>query len=366
MRILHVINRCGKANGAAKLILDIVANHKQKGYIADVLTLVAIEPSYEQDFKEIGCSYVSIYPQGHSMMDPRLLLKMRGIMQGYDIIHAHLFPAFYWVALVKAIFNLNCKLVFTEHNTENNRRRFWMRPIERYIYKQYDYLVAISDAVKINLENHLRLDYNIITIENGVNLAAYKNIKSNLRQELGLSCDDKIIMQVAGFRPEKDQMTVLKAIQLLPDNFHVVFVGGGKLLDLHVNTAKEMGLINRCHFLGIRNDVPELLQASDIVVVASHFEGFGLAAVEGMASRKPVLASNVPGVSEVVDNAGILFEPNNAPDLAQKVLSLCMNSQLYNTVVERCYKRALSYDISLTAEQYEKQYKRLINDTGRE
>lgn len=362
MRILHVINRCGKANGAAKLILDIVANHKQKGYIADVLALVEIVPSYKQDFEKIGCSYVFIYPQGHSMMDPRLLLKMKEIMREYDIIHAHLFPAFYWVALAKVIFNLNCKLVFTEHATKNNRRRFWMRPIERYIYKQYDYIVAISDAVKINLENYLRLDYNIITIENGVNLAANKNIKSNLRQELGLSSDDKIIMQVAGFRPEKDQMTVIKAMSLLPSYYHAVFVGGGRLLDAHIKVANENGLINRCHFLDVRNDVPMLLKAADVIVVSSHFEGFGLAAVEGMASQKPVIASNVPGLSEVVKGAGLLFEPNDTPDLAQKVLSLCQNRQLYNDVAEKCYLRALSYDISLTAEQYEMQYKTLIND----
>ena len=361
MRILHVINRCGKANGAAKLILDIVANHKQKGYIADVLALVEIEPSYKQDFEKIGCSYVFIYPQGHSMMDPRLLLKMKEIMREYDIIHAHLFPAFYWVALAKVIFNLNCKLVFTEHATENNRRRFWMRPIERYIYRQYDCIVAISDAVKNNLENHLCLDYNIITIENGVNIAAYKNVKSNLRQELGVSCDDKIIMQIAGFRPEKDQITVIEAMTLLPTNYYAIFVGGGSLLDAHIKIVQEKGLMNRCRFLNVRNDVPMLLEAADVVVVSSHFEGFGLVAVEGMSSHKPVIASNVAGLSEVVQDAGLLFEPMNANELAQKIQSLCEDIKLYDVIAEKCYNWALLYDISLTANKYEEKYKSLIN-----
>lgn len=366
MRILHVINRCGKANGAAKLILDIVAYHKQKGHIVDVLTLVAIEPSYEHEFKDIGCSYVSMYPQGCSMMNPSLLIKMKEIMRRYDIVHAHLFPAFYWTALAKVIFNLNCNLVFTEHATENNRRKSWLRPIERFIYRQYDSIIAISDAVKNNLVNHLCSDYNITTIENGVHLATYNRAKSNLRQELGLSCDDKIIMQIAGFRQEKDQKTVIKAMALLPDKYHAVFVGGGSLLDTHIRFAHEQGLIKRCHFLNVRNDVPMLLRAADVVVVSSHFEGFGLVAIEGMASNKPVIASNVCGLSEVVKDAGLLFESMNADELAQKIKSLCEDAILYDAIAAKCYNRALLYDISKTASKYEMIYKSLIINNKRE
>ena len=77
MRILHVINRCGVANGAARLILDLAKIHIHKGHKVDILTLVAIHPSYKDEFIKIGCSYASILYQGRSMKNPILLLKVK-------------------------------------------------------------------------------------------------------------------------------------------------------------------------------------------------------------------------------------------------------------------------------------------------
>ena len=72
-------------------------------------------------------------------------------------------------------------------------------------------------------------------------------------------------------------------------------------------------------FLSVREDAISILKASDIVVMSSNFEGFGLAAVEGMAAGKPVIASDVEGLSNIVEGAGLLFEPHNEKDLAAKI-----------------------------------------------
>ena len=357
MRILHVINRCGIANGAAKLLLDVVSYQLDCGNEIDIVSLVDTTPSYEEQFRAIGCQYTSIMPCGYNMKDPILLIRLCIIMRNYDIVHAHLFPSFYWVALAKVIYRLKCKLIVTEHATENNRRRLWLRPLERYIYNQYNGIIAISIAVKKNLLHHLHSNYNVSVIENGINIQKYSDAEPMSRQDIGIPYDDAIILtQVAGFRSEKDQITVLKALSQLPNKYHIMFVGDGRLLQQHINVAKELNIFSRCHFLGARSDVPSLLKISDIIIQSSHFEGFGLAAVEGMASKKPVIAANVPGLSEVVMGAGLLFEQGDVRGLVQNIQSLSNNPRFYNEIADRCYNRALLYDISITAEKYNNIY----------
>lgn len=360
MNIIHVINRCGIANGAAKLLLDIIPYQKKCGHQVDILTLVDISPSYKDNFINLGCKYISVLPQGYSMMNPLLLIKVAKIIRTYDIVHAHLYPSFYWTALSKVLFDINCKFVFTEHASQNNRRKCWIRPIEKYIYKQYDAIIAISKAVKSNLENHLCGNYNISIIENGINLYNYNDATLISRVTLGIPKDVILLIQIAGFRPEKDQMTVLKTMRILPSKYHILFVGNGALMEYHIKMAKELDIINRCHFIGVRNDVPSLLNISDIVIMSSYFEGFGLSALEGMAAHKPVIASNVPGLAEVVYNAGLLFEQGSAEQLAHHVLSL-NNTQYYIDVSNKCFERALLYDISKTAQKYETIYQNLYN-----
>lgn len=362
MKILHVINSCSIANGAAKLLLDVIAQQKTSGHLVDVISLVETTPSYTSDFIRAGVNhFISILPVGGSMKNPLLIIKLRNLIRKYDIVHTHLFPTFYWVALTKIIFNINgIRLVCTEHTSENNRRKCWMRPIEQYIYKQYNHIIAISDAVKSNLIKHLKFTPNITTINNGINVNIYNNATPSSRKDLNIPDDVILLTQVAAFRPEKDQLTVLKTLALLPHNYHVLFIGGGVLLTKHLKIAQQLDVSDRVHFVGVRKDVPSLLKMSDIIIMSSHFEGFGLAAVEGMASHKPVIASNVAGLSDVVKDAGLLFPPYDIEHLKKHIEELSMNLSYYTQTADKCYERALQYDISKTVQQYEMVYKTIL------
>ena len=159
MKIIHVINRCSIANGAAKLLLDIVPHQISLGHQVDILALASVNPSNKDQFEQIGCKYITILEEGKSIksISMSLFCRIKEIIQQYDIVHAHLFPSFYWVALVKFIFKINAKIVFTEHASENNRRKKWLIPIERFIYRQYDAIIAISGAVQDNLLSFLKI-----------------------------------------------------------------------------------------------------------------------------------------------------------------------------------------------------------------
>ena len=356
MRILHIINRCSVANGAAMVIQNLMPTLIASGHHVDVLALVDVTPSCADRFIKIGCGYSILMKENKSLYSPSLFLKLARIMMKYDVVHAHLFPTFYWVALVKIVCGYKGKLVFTEHSTQNNRQKALFRGIERFIYRRYDSIAAISEAVAFNLKNHLKRDFDIIVVDNGIDIKAFESQYAISKDELELPANSVLLTQVARFGPEKDQMTVLKALKLLPESYYVVFVGGGSLIEQHRDMAVKLGVLNRVRFLGIRNDVAAIIKASDIVIISSHFEGFGLTAIEGMAAGKPVIASDVPGLREVVKGAGILFKPHNAISLADSVRKLITDRKLYEDVVECCHNRALDYSSEKMARKYESIY----------
>ena len=362
MKIIHVINRCSIANGAAKLLLDLIPYQISQGHDVRVLALGDVTPSYKDHFEQIGCKYEVLLKEGKSLLSVSLLFLIKNKISSYDIVHAHLFPSFYWVALIKLLFNTKYKLVYTEHSPENNRRRKWLLPIERLIYRKYNAIIAISDIVKENLLNFLKIDLPIYVIFNGINNQLYERALPINKTDINIPQDSFIITQVSRFGPEKDQMTLIQTMKLLPENIHLVLVGHGPLYDKHIKTVNQLHLENRIHFLGIRNDIPQILKMSDIVVLSSHFEGFGLAAVEGMAARKPVIASNVPGLQNVVHGAGLLFEKYDTIQLKNHILKLIKDKRFYDEIAYQCYNRSLKFEIRQVAKEYEQIYNNLFNE----
>ena len=114
------------------------------------------------------------------------------------------------------------------------------------------------------------------------------------------------------------------------------------------------------HFLGIRPDIPNILKTSDAIVMASDYEGLSLSSIEGMASGRPFIATNVNGLREVVQGAGILFENHNAKELSVILKELKENEQYYKSTVDRCIHRASLYDITSCSDAYLDEYSSVI------
>ena len=165
---------------------------------------------------------------------------------------------------------------------------------------------------------------------------------------------------VAAFRVGKQQGVLIRALKYLPDNYSVWLVGDGVRRHECEHIAESLGLNGRVKFWGVRTDVPRLLKTSDVVVMSTHYEGMSLSNIEGMASGKPFVASNVDGIREITEGAGVLFEENNDKQLAKIILQL-MNDQAYHDeVVNRCLDRAKKFDVSNTAEGYLNVYRKLM------
>ena len=165
---------------------------------------------------------------------------------------------------------------------------------------------------------------------------------------------------VAGFRYQKDQETLIRAFNILPEDYELWLIGDGERRSIIEQCIKDNKLEDRVLLLGIRSDIPSILKSVDVVVQSSHWEGFGLAAVEGMAAGKPVIASDVEGLAQVVEGAGILFPLGDDKKLADIIKQLIGDQTYYQQVAARCWERAQMFDIQKMVDAYNEVYMGLM------
>lgn len=357
MKILHVITSL-HTGGAEKLMVDLLPRLKAKGLEVDILLFDGTATHFRKDIEAQGIKVFDL-GIGGPVYSPLRLFKLIPYVKRYDVVHTHNTAPQLFAAIASHFSSVI--LCTTEHNTSNRRRKWkWYAIIDRWMYNRYKNIICISKKAEENLRGYIgHSKADICTINNGVDIARYANAIPS--EELNkIAPDSRKIMMVAGFRWEKDQDTLIKAIAMLPEKFHLFLVGDGvRRVELTALIASE-GLSNRVHLLGLRTDVPQLLHAADYVVMSSHFEGLSLSSVEGMSVGKPFLASDVDGLREVVKEAGILFPHKNSKALAYEIMRLEKSPELYNNIADKCVACAQNYDISKMAKKYYQLYTSIL------
>lgn len=348
MKILQIINSLA-TGGAEKLIIDTVPLYNSMGIEMDVLVLNGAKHPFLKKLIQLKCC--KVFSLGHkSVYNILNIFKIIPFLKKYDVVHVHLFPALYWVAVAKLLSFSNVKLIYTEHSTSNRRRNSKVfRVLDKIVYYNYKAVICITTEVKTVLTKHLRQsDSKFAVINNGVDLDII-NTAVSYKKVLINKCfkeDDTILIQVAGFREPKDQPTLIKSLVHLPDTVKLILVGDGVLRKECEELVMQLKLQARVFFLGVRMDIPSLLKTADIVVLSSKYEGLSLSSIEGMTAGKPFIASNVPGLSDIVRGAGILFECGNELQLAETIKVLLEDKKYSNEVMLACKKRAKQYDIN--------------------
>jgi glycosyltransferase involved in cell wall biosynthesis len=361
MKVLQIINSL-EAGGAEKLVVDMAIAYHKKGMEVTVLILNGKStPLYKQleSNSEVQLHYIAMC---QNIYHPINILKIKPWLSKFDVVHVHLFPSSYWVAIANLISFKKNNIIFTEHNSTNRRRsKPLFKYIDKIIYKQFKRIVTISEAVDSGLKSHLGKRFkNIVKIHNGIHLDTIENAFPYTKEALGCKQEQQLILQVASFTPQKDQITLIKAISQLPQEYVLLLVGDGPLIHNCKTLVKQLNLEQRVQFLGVRNDVPSLLKSVDVVVLASHFEGLSLSCIEGMASGKPFVASNTPGLGDIVKDAGLLFEDNDDHKLSTIISSLTTDKTYYKQTTLKCQERAKQFDINDMIMKYSILYNRII------
>ncbi len=369
MKVLHIINSLG-TGGAEKLLLDTLPLYRQAGIEADVLLLWDNDHPFTRALRELNCCTVHVLkksPHIRDIYNPLNIFRIRKYLRMYDIAHVHLFPAQYFTVFANMWNGNKTRLYFTEHNAVNRRIKWKIfRPVEAFVYRRYERIICISQEVKSIYARYLKNDCNLVVIPNGTDISKIVRAVPVDRVQIdpALKETDVLLIQVSAFRKQKDQPTLIRAMKHLPDHFKLLLAGTGDLIQECRRLAQKLGLQDRVYFLGHRADIPQLLKASDFVVLSSHYEGLSLASIEALASYKPFIGSKVSGLKELADGAGELFEAGNDKQLAEIVLTLHRDRERYDQTVGRCVARAGEYDIRRMALRHIEWYN-IMNKTSK-
>lgn len=351
MRALHVIDSLNRG-GAEVMLAAMAPRFREWGVTCDVIALMQGPSPLDQTLRDEGVHLR--YTGVRSLHSPRQILVLAKLLCEYDIVHVHLFPAQLWTVLAARRLPDRIPLVTTEHNTWNGRRRWWLHPVDSWMYQHYDRIACISEAVSEHLVRWCpEVAGKITVISNGIPLDRFETASPAALEQIPSHVVRLVF--VGRCDAQKDHETLLRALATVPDA-HLVLVGDGPLRRRLEQLAQSMGVRARVSFLGWRDDVPAILKASDIYVHSAHSEGFGVAACEAMAAGLPVVASDVPGLAQVVQGAGILFPPGDDRALAQCLNALIRSSEQRRDAAKAGVSRARQFSIESTVLAYIRMY----------
>jgi len=241
---------------------------------------------------------------------------------------------------------------------------------ERWANRFTDLRIATSEAVRQNrITREKTPSEKIVAIPNGVDTAYFAPARwerGNSQAELGLSKDRFCIGTVARLTEAKGLKYLLLAVKRVRENIPdvtLLIVGDGPLREELEEYSRELGIDDAVIFTGYRNDIPRMLAAMDVFVLASVWEGMPVSLLEAMAMQKPVVATRVGGIPEVIQDGvdGILIPPTDANELARAIINIFKDREFSDNLALNARKRIMEhFSIESTAKRIGSLYQELI------
>lgn len=301
---------------------------------------------------------ISIQRSPYSLQNVRAYRQLNEIVESekYDIVHCHTPMGGVLGRLAsRRIRKQGAKVIYTAHGfhfCKGAPKANWILyyPVERLMARYTDVLITINKedfntARKFKVKEH----YSIPGI--GIDIDKFKNVKVNRKEkraELGVNEEDTMIISVGDLTRRKNHEVVIKAIAKLGNpGIRYVICGKGELEDYLKVMVSDLGLEGKVIFAGYRKDVNQILKASDVFIFPSLWEGLGLAGIEAMCARIPVIASRRHGILEysLENETAILCEPKDVDCIASAIERLLNDKEFSEMLVENAYDIVDKFDI---------------------
>ena len=334
MRILYVTT-IGRTMGFFK---ELIRDLMEEGHVVDIATNEEIE-EVPEFFKILNCEIYNISCTRSPLNKGNFLAirELKTIVEkgDYDIVHCHTPIAAMCTRLACKKFRKNgLRVIYTAHGFHfysGAPFKNWMMyyPVEVFCSRYTDVLLTINQEDYDIAKRKMRAKSIEYIPGPGVDIHKFRNAsvdKTSKRSELGIPADSFLITSVGELNTNKNHEIIIRAIATLNENIHYVIAGIGTLDNYLLDLSRNLGIGDRVHLLGFRNDIAEIYKASDLCCFPSKREGLGLAAIEAMAAGIPVIAADSRGTREfIVDGkSGFMCSHNDVNDFTLKI-KRCMS-----------------------------------------
>ncbi len=290
--------------------------------------------------------------------------------EGLDILHVHYAiphaSAAFMAKMILKSQGIDIPFVTTLHGTDITLvgRDPSFEPVITFCLNESDAVTAVSQSLKEDTYTHFSTTRTVEVIPNFIKVPDdFQNLDRSLR-EIYAQPDEFILCHVSNFRKVKRVEDVLRVFQKVNEvrPSHLLLVGDGPERYVLEELCRELHLCDRVKFLGKVTDTQHVLQISDIFVLPSKTESFGLAALEAMAVGVPVISSNTGGIPEVNLHGvtGFLSNVGDIDDMSKNALQILKDNETLMQFRKNAQIRAREFDIDTVVKQYEAVYDSLL------
>ncbi|MBT3542322.1 N-acetyl-alpha-D-glucosaminyl L-malate synthase BshA [Flavobacteriaceae bacterium] len=287
-----------------------------------------------------------------------------------DVLHVHYaIPHAYAAYMAKKMLldeDISIPIVTTLHGTDITLvgSHPFYRPAVTFSINHSDCVTAVSESLKQDTLRLFDIKTEIKVIPNFIDTKKFENKEKPCERSLLAPTDDKIITHISNFRPLKRINDVIDVFEQISTNVSskLLMVGEGPEKSKAMAYVKSKGLNEKVVFLGNSNEIDKILCYSDLFLLPSEMESFGLVALEAMANGVPVISSNAGGLSEVNKHgfSGFLSDVGDVNSMAKNALELLLDEEKLNKFKKQAKKQAQLFNIDKVVTEYEDIYKRAL------
>ena len=284
-----------------------------------------------------------------------------------DMLHVHYaIPHAYAAYMGKKMLEdegIQIPMITTLHGTDITlvgSHPFYKKAVQ-FSINHSEYVTAVSQSLKEDTVRLFDITTQIKVIPNFIDVEKFK-FKTVPCEKGQIAPDDQLVItHISNFRPLKRVIDVLKTFKIVNEQLNVklLMVGDGPEKERAMRHCRSHNMEDAVLFLGKSNQIDEILCFSDLFLLPSEQESFGLAALEAMVHRVPVVCSDVGGLPEVIENgvSGFLCPLGDVNAMAEKVIHILEDHERHKGFKEQAYESSKKFDIEKVISHYESLYR---------
>lgn len=311
------------------------------------------------------------YPPYELVLASKLVDVVR--FEGLDLLHVHYAiphaSAAYMAKQILATYGIHIPVVTTLHGTDITLvgKDVTFKPVVTFSINQSDGVTSVSEDLKRSTYEHFDIQRDIKVIPNFIDLTRFTlKPKDHFKKAIAPN-NERIIVHTSNFRKVKRATDVIKIFQKVQEVIpsKLLMVGDGEDRVNCEQLCRQFKICDNVRFLGKQDAVEEILSVADLFMMPSHSESFGLAALEAMACKVPVISTNTGGLPELNVNGetGFLSDVGDVDDMAKNAIYILENPERLAQFKENALNRAKQFDLSNILPIYEQYYKEVMAAT---